>query len=56
MSSQESVSVQEEDSSQSPVVVKVENLSKNFGPLKTLDGAIIRDEEIKLTMAVRARK
>ncbi len=48
MSSQESVSVQEENFSQRPVIVKVENLTKSFGSLKAVDGVSfeIREGEI----------
>jgi len=38
MSSQESISVQERGSSQRPLMVKAENLSKQFGQLKAVDG------------------
>lgn len=48
MSSQESVSVHEEDGSQRSLMVKVENLSKQFGQLKAVDGVSfeIREGEI----------
>jgi len=48
MSSQESVSVQQENFSQRPLVVKVDNLSKSFGALKAVDGVSfeVREGEI----------
>lgn len=48
MSSQESVSVEREGTSQRPVIVKVESLSKQFGQLKAVDGVSfeIREGEI----------
>jgi ABC-2 type transport system ATP-binding protein len=48
MTEQESVSMQAGNQSQRPVVVKVENLAKNFGPLKAVDGVSfeVREGEI----------
>jgi len=48
MASQESVSVETENYSQRPVIVKAENLSKTFGTLKAVDGVSfeIREGEI----------